>query len=100
MPKKKPQTALQKARAAQKMSLVDAAFALRELLADPVSVETIRRYETGATPESGWDPDVIAALSIVYKTTISNLSAYHGDRHERRRELVLSASRWMPVRAA
>lgn len=63
------------------LSLEDATFAIRAYLPEPLWVKssTIRRLETGFTPETKASPTLLAALAAVYGVPITELSPTAAD---------------------
>lgn len=67
---------LSAARCHQGLRLDDAAYLARQLLPVTLAIsrETIRRYEIGLVPEASANPIYVAALAVVYKVTVTELS--------------------------
>lgn len=59
------------------LSLATTAYRLRDALPEriAVSIETVRRLETGFTPEEAANPIVVATLAQVYGKPVAALSA-------------------------
>ncbi len=55
--------------------LDDVAYEVRQLLPHlRCSRELLRKYEKGMQPEETWNPQILAALSVIYNKPISKLS--------------------------
>lgn len=72
---------LRELREAAGMQLDDAAYHVRQILpmAMGVSRETIRRYETGDTPEAKTNLLVLVALASVYDCKVSDFAPQKSD---------------------
>jgi len=68
-------------RKAAGLSLEDATYAIRDHLPRSLWVKssTIRRLETGFTPESKANPTLLAALAAVYQVPVGKLSKTAAD---------------------
>lgn len=91
---------MKQARTAAGLSLIDVVVAIRAELPRPlwVSTDTIRRMETGDTPEEKANPVTLAALARVYGVGIADLSDFGYKAFEVVKDLAVR-SRWFPALA-
>lgn len=68
---------MRRARTDAGLSLASATYLLRDALPEriTVSIETVRRLETGFTPEEAASPIIVAALAQIYGKPVEELSA-------------------------
>lgn len=80
---------LRKAREAANLPLDHAAVRVDDLLAgDGPSRETLRRFESGAVPESDIKAMVLAAMAVVYGVDLKTLSPSAADRLDHQSALI------------
>lgn len=81
---------MKRARVAAGLSLVEAAYRIRQWLpeADWVGYDVIRRIEAGSTAEAKADPLLIHALAKAYGVEVADLSPEAESGIEKIRELV------------